>query len=112
VERAVEQRRVRVQLCLLVGGEQDVVPPHRADPPLQRSELLLVARLDFLAVELAVPDAVTATDQRDEHLPGDVAAEDQHLDLVDASSVDPLAETLLGAVDIVCQKEPRVDRIA
>src|SRR5207302_4324621 len=78
-----------------------------ADPLLDRGGLRVVQlRVDVVAERDRI--APRAALDRDDRLAGDVAAQDQMLDAVEAPGVQELAEADVGAVDVAGEEDARL----
>src|SRR5439155_12481396 len=74
--------------------------PHRPTPPHYLLKTLRDPNLDHFSDELHTPPSLRSLDDRGNRLPGNVAAQDQHLRSVEIRRIHEFSETDVGAVDV------------
>jgi hypothetical protein len=100
LEALVDQTLVLLERGVLLVAHADRVVPAVLDAPFELPDLLLA--LEHLAVILqgGLPRAVGAPDDRDHGLAGDVAAQDDHVGLVEGAGVQELLPADLRPVQV------------
>ena len=97
---------VLLESPVLVLGAAVRIEAVEADPLLELRGRLLAPRHLVTAEHVRRPLARSPFDERDERLACDVAAQDQHVGLVERGGVEELAPALLGPVDVARVVEP------
>ena len=98
--------RVGLELGELVGRRAKRVVAAPDHVLLERGDRVLAGELAALLLERPMPALAAVVDDRDERLPGHVAAEDHHVGLVVRAGVQELAPARLGPVDVRREEDP------
>ena len=105
-EQLLDRVRVGLQVLVLLGGHAPGVAAGHPRLALQLGRAVVVQQPPP-AVDPGLVPPVRLGDQRDDHLAGEVAAQDQQVGAVEAGRGDELPEAGLGAVQVGGEEDGR-----